>query len=206
MPIQRAAAATRLPACTRRSGEPRASELQAPPSRLAPGASSKRARSQARMSRGRQPTDNECSGERDDMADEATGKPDDQPHVGEGVAAPQARSSRWDRSSFSSSSTRAPASSGAPASSWWRRLSRSLPRAFMFGRIPVMPLISGACVVVFGGLTLWLQDDHFIKMKPTIVNALFAARAVRRTAGRAFAAEAWCSERCSASPRKAGAS
>jgi intracellular septation protein len=45
---------------------------------------------------------------------------------------------------------------------------------FMFGRIPVMPLISGACVIVFGGLTLWLQDDHFIKIKPTIVNALFA--------------------------------
>ena len=45
---------------------------------------------------------------------------------------------------------------------------------FMFGRIPVMPLISGACVVVFGGLTLWLQDDQFIKIKPTIVNALFA--------------------------------
>ena len=46
---------------------------------------------------------------------------------------------------------------------------------YMFGRIPVMPLVSGACVVVFGGLTLWLQDDHFIKIKPTIVNALFAA-------------------------------
>jgi intracellular septation protein len=46
---------------------------------------------------------------------------------------------------------------------------------FMFGRVPVMPLVSGACVVVFGGLTLWLQDDHFIKIKPTIVNALFAA-------------------------------
>ncbi len=46
---------------------------------------------------------------------------------------------------------------------------------FMFGRVPVMPLVSGACVVVFGGLTLWLQDDHFIKIKPTIVHALFAA-------------------------------
>jgi intracellular septation protein len=45
---------------------------------------------------------------------------------------------------------------------------------FVFGRIPVMPLISGACVVVFGGLTLYLQDDHFIKLKPTIVNSLFA--------------------------------
>ena len=45
---------------------------------------------------------------------------------------------------------------------------------FVFGRIPVMPPISGACVVVFGGLTLYLQDDHFIKLKPTIVNTLFA--------------------------------
>ena len=44
----------------------------------------------------------------------------------------------------------------------------------LFGRIPVMPLVTGACVLVFGGLTLWLQDDHFIKIKPTIVNALFA--------------------------------
>ena len=43
-----------------------------------------------------------------------------------------------------------------------------------FGRIPVMPLVSGVCVLVFGGLTLWLQDDHFIKIKPTIVNGLFA--------------------------------
>ncbi len=42
------------------------------------------------------------------------------------------------------------------------------------GRIAIMPLITGIFVLVFGGLTLWLQDDHFIKMKPTIVNALFA--------------------------------
>lgn len=44
----------------------------------------------------------------------------------------------------------------------------------LLGRIPIMPLVTGACVLVFGGLTLWLQDDHFIKIKPTIVNALFA--------------------------------
>jgi intracellular septation protein len=44
----------------------------------------------------------------------------------------------------------------------------------LFGRIPVMPLVSGVCVLVFGGLTLWLQDEHFIKIKPTIVNGLFA--------------------------------
>ena len=39
--------------------------------------------------------------------------------------------------------------------------------------IPIMPLISGIVVFVFGALTLWLQNDTFIKMKPTIVNALF---------------------------------
>jgi len=43
-----------------------------------------------------------------------------------------------------------------------------------FGSIPVMPLISGAFILVFGGLTLALQDELFIKMKPTIVNAAFA--------------------------------
>jgi len=41
------------------------------------------------------------------------------------------------------------------------------------GRLPVMPLVSGVVVFVFGALTLWLQDDTFIKMKPTIVNVLF---------------------------------
>jgi intracellular septation protein len=45
----------------------------------------------------------------------------------------------------------------------------------ILGRIAVMPLITSIFVLVFGGLTLWLQDDHFIKMKPTIVNALFAS-------------------------------
>jgi intracellular septation protein len=40
-------------------------------------------------------------------------------------------------------------------------------------RLPIMPLVTGVVVVVFGGLTLWLHDDTFIKMKPTIVNALF---------------------------------
>lgn len=45
----------------------------------------------------------------------------------------------------------------------------------LLGRIPTMPLVSGFFVIVFGGLTLWLQDDQFIKLKPTIVNGLFAA-------------------------------
>ncbi|MCR5857138.1 septation protein A [Mesorhizobium sp. J428] len=39
--------------------------------------------------------------------------------------------------------------------------------------LPIMPLVSGVVVFVFGGLTLWLQDATFIKMKPTIVNTLF---------------------------------
>lgn len=44
----------------------------------------------------------------------------------------------------------------------------------MVRRLPIMPLVSGAVVVVFGGLTLALQDELFIKLKPTIVNLLFA--------------------------------
>ena len=45
----------------------------------------------------------------------------------------------------------------------------------MSRRVPAMPLITAAVVAVFGGLTLWLRDDTFIKMKPTIVQALIAA-------------------------------
>ena len=41
-------------------------------------------------------------------------------------------------------------------------------------RVPLMPLITAVIVSVFGGLTLWLEDETFIKMKPTIVQALFA--------------------------------
>lgn len=41
-------------------------------------------------------------------------------------------------------------------------------------RVPIMPLVTAGCVLVFGGLTLYLQNDVFIKMKPTIVNLLFA--------------------------------
>jgi intracellular septation protein len=39
--------------------------------------------------------------------------------------------------------------------------------------LPIMPLVSGVVVFVFGALTLYLQDEIFIKMKPTIVNTLF---------------------------------
>jgi len=40
-------------------------------------------------------------------------------------------------------------------------------------KIPMMPLVTAIVVGVFGGLTLWLQDETFIKMKPTIIQALF---------------------------------
>jgi intracellular septation protein len=39
--------------------------------------------------------------------------------------------------------------------------------------LPVMPFVSGVVVLVFGSLSIWLQDETFIKMKPTIVNSLF---------------------------------
>ena len=51
----------------------------------------------------------------------------------------------------------------------------ALPVAWLLERrVPLVPLITAAIVVVFGGLTLWLQDETFIKMKPTIVQAIFA--------------------------------
>lgn len=43
-----------------------------------------------------------------------------------------------------------------------------------FGRLPPMLLVSSALVFVLGGLTLWLQEAQFIKIKPTIVYMLFA--------------------------------
>ena len=43
------------------------------------------------------------------------------------------------------------------------------------GRVPLMPVITALVVGTFGGLTLIFNDATFIKMKPTIVQALFAA-------------------------------
>lgn len=48
--------------------------------------------------------------------------------------------------------------------SWWKTR-----------HIPPMLLISGLLVIVFGGLTVWFQDERFIKMKPTFVYTIFAA-------------------------------
>ena len=44
---------------------------------------------------------------------------------------------------------------------------------FLTRRLAVMPVVTGIVVLVFGTLTLLLEDDTFIKLKPTIVNTLF---------------------------------
>jgi intracellular septation protein len=40
--------------------------------------------------------------------------------------------------------------------------------------LPVMPLVTAILVLIFGGLTLVLHDELFIKVKPTIIYLLFA--------------------------------
>lgn len=46
--------------------------------------------------------------------------------------------------------------------SWW-----------LMRRLPTMPLVTAVFVLIFGGLTLYLADDTFIKLKPTIINTMF---------------------------------
>src|SRR5262249_48100005 len=45
----------------------------------------------------------------------------------------------------------------------------------MIGKIPIVPVVTAAIVIAFGALTLWLHDETFIKMKPTIIYSIFAA-------------------------------
>jgi intracellular septation protein len=52
----------------------------------------------------------------------------------------------------------------ALAVAWWR-----------YHKLPMMLLVSAVVVFVFGTLTLYLRDDTFIKLKPTIVYFAFAA-------------------------------
>lgn len=40
-------------------------------------------------------------------------------------------------------------------------------------KLAIMPLVSGVVVLTFGALTLYLNNELFIKLKPTIVNLLF---------------------------------
>ncbi len=41
-------------------------------------------------------------------------------------------------------------------------------------KIPMVPLLSGILITLFGGLTIYFDDPIFIYMKPTIINILFA--------------------------------
>ncbi len=45
----------------------------------------------------------------------------------------------------------------------------------MTRKLAMVPLISAVFVALFGALTLWLQSDIFIKVKVTLINALFGA-------------------------------
>jgi intracellular septation protein len=45
---------------------------------------------------------------------------------------------------------------------------------FIERKISPMPLVTAALVLVFGGLTLWMSNDIFIKIKPTILYVMFA--------------------------------
>lgn len=46
---------------------------------------------------------------------------------------------------------------------------------FLNGSVPKIALFSGIILAVFGGLTILLKDEIFIKIKPTIINLIFAA-------------------------------
>ena len=46
---------------------------------------------------------------------------------------------------------------------------------FLEKRIPMMPLLSGVLITLFGGLTIYFDNKIFFYMKPTIINLLFAA-------------------------------
>jgi len=45
---------------------------------------------------------------------------------------------------------------------------------FLEKRVPMVPLIGGVIITLFGGLTLYFDNKIFFYMKPTIVNILFA--------------------------------
>lgn len=46
---------------------------------------------------------------------------------------------------------------------------------FKFGHVSPMLVLSTALIVGFGGLTIWLQDEKFIQIKPTAIYLLFGA-------------------------------
>ena len=41
-------------------------------------------------------------------------------------------------------------------------------------KIPIMPTVGAFIILIFGGLTIYFDNEIFFKMKPTIINLLFA--------------------------------
>ena len=41
-------------------------------------------------------------------------------------------------------------------------------------KIPIMPTVGAGIVLIFGGLTIYFDNEVFFKMKPTIINLIFA--------------------------------
>ena len=41
-------------------------------------------------------------------------------------------------------------------------------------KIPIMPTVGAGIVLIFGSLTIYFDNEVFIKMKPTIINLIFA--------------------------------
>ena len=41
-------------------------------------------------------------------------------------------------------------------------------------KIPIMPTVGAVIILIFGGLTIYFDNETFFKMKPTIINILFA--------------------------------
>ena len=40
-------------------------------------------------------------------------------------------------------------------------------------KIPIMPTVGAGIILIFGGLTIYFDNEVFFKMKPTIINILF---------------------------------
>jgi intracellular septation protein len=49
------------------------------------------------------------------------------------------------------------------AALWW-----------LTGKLSPMQVLTAVLVIVFGGLTVWLNDERFLKVKPTIINLILA--------------------------------
>ena len=92
------------------------------------------------------------------------------------------RSSSWCSTSgrwcCSLSPIRSSASMSRPAPSWSAILIALAISYAMTRHIAVMPLVTAVIVLVFGGLTLVLHDELFIKLKPTIIYVLFGGTLV----------------------------